>query len=418
MMAKQRLVSATKCSFFLTAFLLLRVAISFSKGDETNQVRRLGLEDDDQRDITETSSLGLLLEQSPQQSTTTNAAASTKGAILQYVPLFCIDSSRCEKLDMNQRFSFIHISKTGGTSWIREFKTLLKDFFPQEDQGVEYSVAYQNSLDPFDFLSYHLISLRSPRLHSWSLFTECKYDVWGKTMTNGTDFPRSGTTPKDDVHDFRIWLNHFLGDDASTSTRQPRRTSDCFGCYYAANYQTNALTSTVHKPGHKNDTMAALEPDIGRSVQVYESMDWVALTDFFHESKCLFYHRLEPKTAPIDAYLRDMCRCGIQSSSGSSSKEGVKQDVHATHHDNGHRSSILDLPIDILESIDALTRVDQQLYTVALQRFVQEIVWLETELGQQVLCDNVLEQWEPELAYLDISLTSIYTDAKSAFTNE
>lgn len=397
--------TARRGRFFLAAFLGLAIS---SKCDETNhRIRRLGLEEQ-QRDITDSFNIDLFLLEQSAQST------STASKTLQYVPLFCIDSSRCEKLDMNKRFSFIHISKTGGSSWIREFKTLLKDFFPQEEFGIEHSVSYQNSLDPFDFLSYHLVSLRSPRQHVFSLFAECKYDAWGKIMTNGTDFPHSGTTPEADVRDFRTWLNHFL--DTATQPKQPVRTG-CFGCYRASNYQSNALTGTDEKPGHKNDTKAVLEPDVRRSVQVYESMDWVALTDFFHESKCLFYHRLEPKTAQIDIYLRDLCRCGQSSSSSSSSSTGVN-DVHATHHANGHRSSMSDLPTDILESVDALTRVDKQLYKVALERFVQEIVWLETELGRQVLCDNVLEQWEPELEYLGISLTSIYRDEKSAFSNE
>jgi hypothetical protein len=232
-------------------------------------------------------------------------------------------------------------------------------------------------------------------------------------MTNGTEFPRSGSTPADDVRDFRIWLNHFL----NNAHTKPTRTGGCYGCYYASNFQTNYLTSTAVRPGHRNDTKAVLEPDIGQSIQVYESMDWVALSDFFHESKCLFYHRLDPKTAQINAYLREVCRCGQSTSSTSSSKQEVK-DVHATHHAGGHRSSMLDLPTDILHAVDALTRVDQQLYKVALKRFVQEIVWLETELGRQVLCDNVFEKWEPELEYLGMNITSMYKDEKSAFTNE
>jgi hypothetical protein len=419
---------------FLVATVLLLAIISSRRGDEGTKPisRRLrevdGEPQEEERDITDASSINLWMEKNSQSTdNSVSATATATVATLQYVPLFCIDSARCAKLDMNRRFSFVHISKTGGTSWILEFKTLLTNFFPQEDHGIEYSVSYQNSLDPFDFLSYHLVSLRSPRLHLWSLFTECKYDTWGKLMTNGTHFPRSGTTPAADVHDFRIWLNHFVDhadDDPTKTTTTPKRASNSYGCYFASNFQTNYLTSTAIRPLRRDDTKAVLEPDIERSIQVYESMDWVALTDFFHESKCLFYHRLEPKTAQIEAYLRDLCRCNSGSSSigsSSSKQEVVKDDVHATHHANGHRSSILDLPTDVLQSVDALTRVDQQLYQMALERFVQEIVWLETELGRQVLCDNVLEKWEPELKYLGnggMSISSIYKDQKSAFTNE
>jgi hypothetical protein len=109
-------------TFFLVAVLLLAIS---SQGD--GRIRRLreGLEEQ-QRDTTDAASLGLWLETTPQQATDNSLAA----AMLQYVPLFCIDSLRCAKLDMSRKFSFIHISKTGGTSWIQEFKILLNNFFP------------------------------------------------------------------------------------------------------------------------------------------------------------------------------------------------------------------------------------------------------------------------------------------------
>lgn len=371
---------------------------------------------------------------------------------------------------MDRLFSYVHISKTGGASWVTELQSLLptSNVFPKAPQGNEHSVSFQNSLNKFDFLSYHLISLRGPRQQVFSLFTECKYDSWGIAMTKDTEFPRNGTTPEDDVRDFGIWVNHFL--DASTKSK-PIRTHS-FGCYRAANYQTNALTSTSSNPGHKEDTKAVLKPDLTRSLQVYESMDWVALTDFFHESKCLLYHRLEPKTAQITDYLETKCRCNnnandhdvgrqirrrrlyydrnkvkttkkidigdfnINNNSNNNSKEqevankntnsnstnnnngNGEEDVHVTHHDHGHRnsssgSSMMDLPADILASVDALTRVDQALYKVALHQFLREMAWLETQLERPVLCDHVLAQWEPELAYLNVSLTSMYHDEKN-----
>jgi hypothetical protein len=410
---------------------------------------------------------------------------------LRSVPLFCIETSRCQTLQMEDRvFSYVHISKTGGASWITELQSLLPaaNVFPQTPTGAEHSVSFQNALNPFDFLSYHLVSLRSPRLHVWSLFTECKYDWWGKQVTKDTDFPRKGTTPADDVRDFGIWVHHFLSASSSSSTsiKKPIKTHS-FGCYRAANYQTNALTGTSRYPGHAEDKRAVLEPDLAKSRQVYESMDWVALTDFFHESKCLLYHRLEPKTVQIAVYLETKCRCNCSSNNNandenddaaqtrrrrrrlyydrnkvktttisigdftpnnqqhdsnrdtSKNQEEVPtatketknnnntnsssnntssntttgdegEDVHATHHANGHRSSMLDLPVDILQAVDALTRVDQALYTLALQQFVREMAWLENKLGRRVLCDDVLEQWEPELAYLNVSMTNLYRD--------
>jgi hypothetical protein len=95
-------------------------------------------------------------------------------------------------------------------------------------------------------------------------------------------------------------------------------------------------------------------------------MDWVGLTGFFfHESKCLFYYRLEPTNTGIDAYLDDVCHCRQRTPVANKDNN----DYFVVHHSEGRRSSLLDLPADILESIDTLTQVDQQLYKVALKRF-------------------------------------------------
>jgi hypothetical protein len=395
-------------------------------------------------------------------------SSSTSSPLLLSIQHYCAESLRCKSLSMDRKFSFIHISKTGGASWIEELKRLVhSNLFPQNEAGVEHSVSFQNSLDPFDFLSHHLISLRSPRHHLWSLFSQCKYGAWGLIWTNGTDFPRHGTTPEADVHDFRIWLNHFL--DVSTKTK-PVNKADGFKCYQASNYQANAMTSAHWNPGHSNDLNYTTEPDFGRSVLVYESMDWVALTDFFHESKCLLYYRLEPKTERINDYIERMCRCpplrlqrrlkattlvnGVLSINNETIDEAatpVSQpsiaaqeqpierivnenppamqqldtikitpqttrlqhvnkngDVHTTHHDSGCRRTMADLPLDILNSVNALTHVDQKLYKLALERFFREMSWLEMRLGRRVLCDQVLNRWDPELAYLNVSVTAMY----------
>ena len=47
---------------------------------------------------------------------------------------------------------------------------------------------------------------------------------------------------------------------------------------------------------------------------------------------------------------------------------------------------------------------------------MDEISWLESEdaLGRRIVCDDVLNKWEPELAYLDsgrFNVTQLYRDA-------
>jgi hypothetical protein len=140
-------------------------------------------------------------------------------------------------------------------------------------------------------------------------------------------------------------------------------------------------------------------------------------------SRRLYYDRNKVKTTKIsisDFNKNDNNRDNENNNKGNvttmnkNSTNSNNGDVHATHHDNGHRSSMLNLPVDILESVDALTRVDQAVYKVALRQFLREMAWLESKLERQVLCDEVLQQWEPELAYLNVSLTSMYRDVKNA----
>lgn len=102
---------------------------------------------------------------------------------LQEDPLeFCMETNRCQKMSTANRMSFLHISKSGGSSWIQELKLVLPKnlLFPQANAGYESSVVYQNKENRFDHLSKHLTALRSPRHHMWSLWSECRFDEWGK----------------------------------------------------------------------------------------------------------------------------------------------------------------------------------------------------------------------------------------------
>ena len=66
--------------------------------------------------------------------------------------------------------------------------------------------------------------------------------------------------------------------------------------------------------------------------------------------------------------------------------------------------------------MEYLTSADVQIYTAAIRNFIGEMAWLESDaaLGRRVLCPDVLERWEPELAYLDdggiFNITQLYQD--------
>jgi hypothetical protein len=314
---------------------------------------------------------------------------------------------RTQTLNPKGKFSFVHISKAAGSTWIRTLLNLHLDTCPDKEAGQEYPVWYQNN-KICTGSDHHMLSLRSPRHHVWSLFTECKYDAWGKKVTNGLGFPRSGNSATHDEKDFDKWLRHFLPMDF--------RHQDNYKCYHPANFQTRYLEShvsgahgVVNRP--KNETR--FEGNLTLAYETYWEQEFVAVVEMHHESLCLLYHRLGQE-APRMAkqYLDSQCVCPKPMTADTNLKN-----VHVVHHENGHRNELRDLPLPILEKIAILTAVDQKLYILALGEIVREIAWLESRLGldRRVLCDDVLETLEPQLEYLNVSVSRLYEGAKAEF---
>ena len=281
---------------------------------------------------------------------------------------------------------------------------LLKiNVYPQRLSGNEHSVAYQKNYACKD-ADYTLTSLRSPRHHVWSQFSMCKYSGWGKKTTAKAKkpFPRTGDGYKDDEVDFDSWLGHFTDGNQSSY----------YKCYHPANFQSRALTSerkSVH--GGKG----GFNPNVTLAMDTYNNLDFVALVEFTHESLCMLYHRLG-NTAPAAAisYLSNSCHCEEQG--GQNAADNQNETLRVIHHNKGKRSTLRNLPPSTLSKVEYLTSADVQIYTTALRNFMGEMAWLESDaaLGRRVLCPDVLERWEPELAYLDggtFNVTRLYQDA-------
>ena len=79
------------------------------------------------------------------------------------------------------------------------------------------------------------------------------------------------------------------------------------------------------------------------------------------------------------------------------------QTTDITHHELGHREDLRQLLPSILAEVENLTRVERELYLVALKNLT-EIAWLESDavLGRWMLCNDVIDKWELELAYLNL----------------
>jgi len=322
---------------------------------------------------------------------------------------------RCTPMDMSKRWGFIHISKCAGTSWMTELLKIIPKLEPPRASGggVEWHAAWARKNRPTDYL---LVSLKSPRHHAWSVFSNCKYaPYWRDKITRGTGFPRSGNEPQNDEDDFGVWATHI-------AKNWPKPPADSYNCFDPSNFQSHFLTAETSQytgPRHPWPTT----PDFSAVNESYWGFDFVGLGEFYHESKCLLFYRIQlwielytyqyNKTGfhfngtnqatydkaslaftEIQSYL-ETCVCPIPTN-----LTGKTADEHIVHIARGKRASLRTLPDQALNTVEKFTSRDAELYHMALGQFMKEINWLEVQLGRRILCDSSLDRWEEELQYI------------------
>ena len=343
---------------------------------------------------------------------------------------------RHAQFEKEKYFSFVHIPKCAGSSIIRTLKEVIpkEQFQPESEAGAESGVFFQHRSEILfkEEPDYLLIAMRSPIHHVWSQFTELKYDGWGNSITIGTEFLRTGDTPESDLADFELWLDHFTNPDGSFS-KDPYG-SKYLGAYSPVNMQARYLTSGHEMPHlvYDGDTF---EPDKADAIDSYKKHDWVAVVEFLHESFCLFYYRLVKNNYNDFAqkYLDEKCTCSsaaeeslvslthmMRHSEGhSAAEESLVSLTHVVHHSEGHRSSLLELPPNIIQKIMKLTKIDRAIFNPILEDFMRDIVWLESKdaLGRKVLCDEKLKKTTKELAYTGINISDTYNHLKKTGKN-
>lgn len=153
-----------------------------------------------------------------------------------------------------------------------------------------------------------------------------------------------------------------------------------------------------------------------------QSLDWVAVQEFYRESKCLLCYRLAASNttqalpdnvgrihdAELQHYLDTECRCHDKKTTIDAEETTFKQptgksaDLVVQHHSEGKRTTMLDLPEHVLAKVATLTGSDTYLYSKAMGDFLREVVWSEDKLGRRVLCASSLTKVEPKLLYLGV----------------
>lgn len=266
-----------------------------------------------------------------------------------------------------QHLIMIHIPKTAATSLKKELHA--------------NSIGIKQGYDEYCYLErkywggFLLTFLRAPRAHVYSQYLECRYDDFGKKQTAGTSFPRD----VDDVTGVSQWIEHFHND------WNPKKGD--YNCYNPRNMQTRVLTCVNHRWDlHHEPVYVAGEQFVNRqnaALTHINEIDWVGITEFYHESWCLLLHQLK-RELPVD--------CGQCEAANNITH------VHDTHHVPKHDPN--DIPVDVLKKIDSLTTSDVEVYIEGLKRFCYNIQTLYQQSGKKVLCRSKVEKFKKATEYL------------------
>jgi len=283
--------------------------------------------------------------------------------------------------DSYKEFRLIHIPKTAGTSLGKDMK------------GDEYIQSLNLKFMNWEWCfpphqkgdAFHLMMLRSPRAHVMSQFLECKYDWWGKMVTQDTTFPHT----LDDDLGFAVWLDHFWPPRAYNCTCENIADCDClreddYNCYNPHNMQSRSLTCSGTGPydSHHVAPDTGIVPSAQEAVANLGKIEWVGILELYEESLCLFFYKVEGR-------LRDHCACQQHNPEYHHMNHGVPP-----HDVERQARAVLDL-------VDRITAVDQVVYRAAAHRVVNELRVLEKKAGVQIICPERMEVLQRTAHYLD-----------------
>ena len=278
-------------------------------------------------------------------------------------------------------FVFVHIPKTAGSSFLEESVAHLP---------VNSTLTGNHELDACNGMNITFdktsVFLRSPRSHVYSQFLECKYDGWGKKVTNGTEFPRSGpeSSSKNDFENpsagFEEWLRHVSSGE------------DDFRCYHPHNMQTRYMScSCTHhycKVG---------KPELSKAKQKVKDIGFLGIADFYTISVCAFEiftsggnTKCYCPTANSVTVTSNSTKSVLGTDSADSADSAeirISSQIHNAHYVPRH--SLTDLTPTHLKLIDDLTKLDDKLYKDALQRFWIDVEQASKRSGVDLKCLNL-----------------------------
>lgn len=301
-------------------------------------------------------------------------------------------------------FSYVHISKSGGTHFIEWMqKHRAGEFYPGLPWGQEHGFLYDVSRRPN---MQHLVMVREPREHLWSMYAQCRYGASGSGLHKHGHLFHDSTPDKEG---FSRWLVDYCRYRESRAYQE--KMYGKWLCYYPNNYQAHALTSgqaNSHSPFAKFHRKLKpgneLIPNFEAVLSALQQMAWVGVTDFFDASVCLLIGSATNPTKDIQDHLQTQCRCPTSPKHISSKHGHVRQFKYMEELDN-----------DVLACADALTNIDIDMMKVVVPKFLQLVVNLEMRLKRRVLCDENLQAMQPKYEHIIRNVTALYMFYREQF---
>ena len=160
---------------------------------------------------------------------------------------------------------------------------------------------------------------------------------------------------------------------------------------------------------HRAHDWSEAVPSLDQALKQLETISWVGITELYDESMCVFNYRLTNKllstrscTCDEDTSDLSVVASSISLSlTASSFQNHTMKNLRKTKlHASGGAAFKIRNGTQLNEWIDSITRVDAQLYRVAVARALKEIRLLEVKLRRPILCSPKLANLIEETKYI------------------
>ena len=149
-------------------------------------------------------------------------------------------------------------------------------------------------------------------------------------------------------------------------------------CYCPYNMQTSRLICDSNMASILGGGVKYCypSPNLTEAVRNMHAATLLGVTEAYQESICLFHANLLES-------LPDFCNCDSPSWTSYASKA-----QHGVRHAVPYNETIDDMPQQVLNRVDEMTREDRQLYKAAVTRFIADIEKVERRFGSKILCEG------------------------------